>query len=432
MGTIPKLNIRGGEGDVQALNRWADAVTTEFADQRSQVHSSNQKTTTVTNVVNNIIQNPSSIGIKGDGLVHGDAIWEIDPAYVSLRDDFVTGGTTDGTIGEMRWSVGGTNAGVTPFYAAGLGFGNMGEFGWANATTADAPAAIFPLVGNVGYYQQLWPLLENPGWKAIFIWRFHREVDNIGANVAPNFLKKSIYVGLAGMNASSSIIMSKSRPNIFIGARFDTDASDQGGNISDTTIHLEAVTNPIALTRNNTQGTVFDTGLVPAEDVYYRLEIQCIAAGVVTMSLNGSVPKTFTISQMTTTAGASSEVQGSTGQARFLVGTTFFGASGGSKFTIAGLTGVTAPLNGSYVNSVGDAAFQTFAALSAASVTATAVTGWTLTGYPALIPFFSLGNSFAASLVTDLRIMAAFFSFVQNPGVGGGTGAPDPTKSRFF
>ncbi len=40
----------------------------------------------------------------GDGLVHGDAIWETDSAYISWRDDFAFGSPSATTaIGELGW-----------------------------------------------------------------------------------------------------------------------------------------------------------------------------------------------------------------------------------------------------------------------------------------------------------------------------------------
>src|SRR5260370_5135150 len=42
----------------------------------------------------------------GDGLVHGDTIWDSDPAYTILRDDFIAGNATSGTIGDLGWIFG--------------------------------------------------------------------------------------------------------------------------------------------------------------------------------------------------------------------------------------------------------------------------------------------------------------------------------------
>src|SRR5487761_1578593 len=132
MGTIPKLNIKGGEGDVQALNRWADAVTTEFADQKTQIHATAQKTTVVTEAVA-ALPPPA-----GDGLIHGDKIWETDPAYVILRDDFVPYfnttqfAATNALIGELGWNLLGTpslavqQGGIPPY---------IGQLAWQNPGT---------------------------------------------------------------------------------------------------------------------------------------------------------------------------------------------------------------------------------------------------------------------------------------------------------
>lgn len=433
MGTIPKLNIRGGEGDVQALNRWADAVTTEFADQRSQVHSSNQKTTTVTNVVNNIIQNPSSIGIKGDGLVHGDAIWEIDPAYVNLREEFVSGNTGTASIGELGWSP--SQILQVPFYTDGLSAIYGGEFCWGNSTTVGATGLItLALPATSGTHNGTFPLLGQPSWKMIFVWRFHPASESNGTPI--NFLKKSVYVGLVG-SAQALVDRPMNRPALFIGARFDTDATAPA--ISDNTIHLEAVANPFSATnaRNNTQGTVVDTGIVPKTDTYYRLEITCVAAGVFTMSLNGSAPSTFSIPAITYTAGSGSSVGHIAGNSSEIVtmatttpGPVEFG--GGEVVTFAGFTGTLSALNGPQtVISNRNSNNSSFVIKNSANVSGSQ-TGFTATGWPSVFPTFEFGNDSSASPATDTMIACNFFAMVWNPRVGGGTGAPDPTKSRFF
>ena len=46
---------------------------------------------------------------------------------------------------------------------------------------------------------------------------------------------------------------------------------------------------------NNTQGTVIDTGVTPTVSTFHRLDIQCIAAGIITMSFDGAAPQSFTV-----------------------------------------------------------------------------------------------------------------------------------------
>src|SRR4029077_14245652 len=55
----------------------------------------------------------------GDGLIHGDAIWEIDPAYVYIRDDFQSlnlAGITSNFSSEYAWDV---TSSVAPKYVPG-------------------------------------------------------------------------------------------------------------------------------------------------------------------------------------------------------------------------------------------------------------------------------------------------------------------------
>jgi hypothetical protein len=365
-------------------------------------------------------------GSGGDGLVHGDKIWAIDPAYVILRDEFISNST--GGIGQLEWQTFGTLN--TSGYTGGLSAMNIGEFGWANSGIASQTGGlIFSPTPSTGAFQFGFPLLDFPGWKAIFIWRFHPSNDSSGA--AANFLQKSMYIGFAfGVPNIDGAI---TRPNIFIGARYDTDTTAPA--ISDTTIKLEAVENALGPnTRNNTQGTVVNTGVTPAIDTYYRLEISCIASGVVTMSLNGSAPLTFNISTMVATAIVGSTYQASAGLGRI----TFANTTGkppwfaGSQVTIAGLTGTGIPLNGLHTTVPQEGTNNTIVIFdSNLSIGSTAASGFTATGFPALFPIFNWGNDTVAAPTTDTRIMVDYFGFVWNKGLAGATN-PNATLPRYW
>ena len=251
-----------------------------------------------------------------------------------------------------------------------------------------------------------------------------------------SFLKKSVYVGLMG-SSQALVDHAINRPALFIGARFDTDATSPA--ISDTTIHLEAVANPFSATnaRNNTQGTVVDTGVTPSTDTYYRLEITCVAAGVFTMSLNGSTPSTFTIPAITYTAGAGSSVGGTAGNnsrilsmATTTPGPVEFGA--GEIITLAGFTGTLSALNGLQTVVSTRNSSNTFFVIKNSNSVSGAATGWTATGWPSVFPAFLFGNDSTAAPAINTMICCNFFTMVWNPGVGGGTGTPNPTKPRYF
>ena len=387
-----------------------------------------------------------------DGLIHGDAIWETDSAYVFFRDDFmsVTGNISGHGIGELGWELSGNVGGFsTPSNLKGLTVLNTGEFSWSNTTTNNSNpsqgiGALSLGTFNIGPSQpatdvMAWPLLAFPSWKATFIWRFHRTIE-IPSGIAPNFSQKSIYIGLA--NNVDLPTNGWSRPPIFIGARYDTDTTAPA--ISDTTIKLESVQNALPTgstpTRDNTQGTVFDTGITPAEDVYYRLDIICTVAGTVTMSINGAAPQTFTLPKIVITAGsANTAVRANNGEALLQFGTIGglfvthpFGP--GVPVTVAG-TGTSPTLDGNYNTNqtyIASTINDRISYLFAPTVGLATPVGWTVTGFASLIPVILFGNDTQAAPVNDNMICIDYFSFVWNPGVGAGTGTPDPTKSRYF
>src|SRR5579859_336716 len=93
------------------------------------------------------IASDSNGGVKfsssgGDGLVHGDPIWEHDSAYIELRDDFTFGNNIGNSfVGELGWNV--TVASGTAQMLSG-GFPNIGQVElWnGNITSANAGAYI--------------------------------------------------------------------------------------------------------------------------------------------------------------------------------------------------------------------------------------------------------------------------------------------------
>jgi hypothetical protein len=388
-------------------------------------------------------------GSTGDGLIHGDAIWETDSAYIRLRDEFIsaTGNVTGNGIGELGWQLSG-NTGAFQISENHMGLHplHLGEFTWTNSTTNNSTAT--QGIGNIslavtgfgsGSDTEItaWPVLAFPSWKATFVWRFHRPGE-IPANNAPNFGKKSIYIGLG--NDVLPPQLGWTRPSIFIGARYDTDPTAPA--ISDSTIKLEAVQNSLptgnTITRNNTQGTTFDTGITPVEDVYYRLDILCTAAGTVQMAINSATLHSFTLPKFVVTAGsASTAVRANNGEALLQFGTTGgnqvshpFGP--GTPVTVAG-TGTI--LDGTFNTNqtfIGTQANDRISYLFGSTVALATPTGYTVTGYAGLLPIVMFGNDSQAAPATDNRVCVDYFSFVWNPGVGGGTGTADPTKSRYF
>ncbi len=303
---------------------------------------------------------------------------------------------------------------------------HLGELVMGNNGSADGITAIFPQAASVSgtgtINAAVFPLLDYPNWKMTWVWRFTRAQD--GSLTTPaNFNKKTFYIGLAFREGSVN-----SRPSIFIGCRFDKDTTAPA--ISDATLKLEAVVNTVSGGRNNTQGTVVDTGITPTENTWYRLDMLCTAAGVVQMAVNGAAFSSFTIPVYSDSSGGTTS-QRTNGQAQIQYGGLKNPWGNGSKVTVSGITSTNAVLNG----------VQTVLAGGGDTIVAWADTGGTLSlqvdtiatsGLPGVFPWMSFGNDTEASPVVDTSVRIDYFSFVWNPGVGGGTGTPDATKSRYF
>src|SRR5260370_30314361 len=97
----------------------------------------------------------------GDGLVHGDTIWDSDPAYTILRDDFIAGNATSGTIGDLGWIFGVNGTAVAVSQKADS-FPYLGQFQFGpNAATTNTVGGIVLPPANLGFnstgVNSLWP-----------------------------------------------------------------------------------------------------------------------------------------------------------------------------------------------------------------------------------------------------------------------------------
>ena len=295
-----------------------------------------------------------------DGLTHGTTPWESDPSYLILRDDFHAAlGTNDiaGTIptvgiGQLGWALlgttgneGGVIGGVPP---------NVGQYGWSNdATASDAGWLTFGGSGtfsNSDYSQLGWALLDNTGWVASFV--FKVDVPN-PLSSAPNFsmAQTALYVGFCGQAINPWLSVPQSRPDVFIGVRYDTSTTSPA--INDSFFTLEVVANPTFSTpiRNNTQGTTLVTSVAPVQGQWHRLDIICNTAGSVTLVLDGANTLTaavpvfsFTASVGALSANGSSRLNWTTsGSVPQSVWNT------GSNLTVGGFTSSLAPYNGAWL-----------------------------------------------------------------------------------
>ncbi len=465
-------------GGVPSINSTASGVT-KIINQSSTGKSVVLETDGIANADQNVLNIIGGAGITAvsdasggvtlsggggtDGLVHGDSVWPHDSAYVELRDDFINAAQNPASataqIGSLGWALTqGTSGFTSNGFQEGLGSLHIGEMSWGNSSTSNSTPTsgigtlFINTIGPSGSGPETvsWPLLDTAGWKLTFVWRFHRLTDpiiGIGAGTPFDVTQKSMYVGL-GTNVAIPGNQGWSRPPIFIGARYDTDPT--APSIGDTTIHLEAVVNPLPTsttpTRNNTQGTVFNTGVTPTEDVYYRLDIVCEVVGTVTMSLNGSTPQTFVIPKYTADnsgIAVNSDAVGTANSMAILQFGTIGGVrknhpfSTGSQVVVSGFTLGNTPLNGSWTltqsaNNLNATQPTTVAYLEGTVVTGGTPGGWQIVGYPALIPIVMWGNDTQAAPVSRTRICIDFFSFVSNAGIANASAVPDPTKSRYF
>ncbi|MGC1582131.1 MAG: hypothetical protein WA766_11640, partial [Candidatus Acidiferrales bacterium] len=360
----------------------------------------------------------------------------------------------------LKWDSGGAG---TPFPINGI-FPHIGQIGINTTSVANQ---YFWMVGppadasiGQGYRLPAMPLLENPGWKVIFVFN----LASVPFVTTAALTQRSLYIGLTNAgNAGGTNIWSPisptnpPRPPYFLGVRFDQDTTSPS--INDTTLMLEAVANynTAPTTRNNTQGTTFNTGITPAiAGNWCALEIECTAAGVVTMSVTDDAvtslcPRTnaqsFTLPKMQCTAGASSSswefpsssaptgymdiLQSVQGTGTGTTETNFGVWSTGTQITIANLTSTLAVYNGTYIAQLSGSGAGLWIP-TGLSATGTANSTATITGYPALLPCFIFGNDSAATPTANCAMYIDFFGMIINPGVGGGTGTPNPLKSRYW
>lgn len=192
-----------------------------------------------------------------DGLTHGDLVWEHDSAYVELRDDFVpfystTFGQTlpNNPVGELGWflqpssgAINLTQNGGNPPY--------VGWIAWDNNGTASSAASLLLNAGQTAttetpsqFQRNSFALLENPGWKMTWVFKHDGSVQSTG-----NFqiTKKAFYIGLSGAPIQNLTSGTTSRPDIFIGLRYDT-------SVTPGALTLTSVANPGVYTGTITGG----------------------------------------------------------------------------------------------------------------------------------------------------------------------------------
>lgn len=232
--------------------------------------------------------------------------------------------------------------------------------------------------------------------------------------------------------------------------------------ISDTAMKFEYVTNPnmqlnsgTGAVRNNTQGQVFNTGVTPSEGSWYRLDLVCAAAGVVTLTLSGGGSQlaqqqiTCTTVSYGNSSGTSSEVSVDNGVLS-LAPDDFFSSSNlsnmldsffgvGSKITISsttpafsGITGSQTCMGGGPNNTLGGGGAGISCFTNATSFGQT-LGNLVVTGFPAFVPFVNFGNDTSASPTAQTKSLNIdFFSLVWNPALATSPPAINSGYSRYL
>lgn len=407
-----------------------------------------------TNVVREIIGKPQIIPPPvTDGLIHGDAIWEIDPAYVLYRDDFGTAGITNGAIGQLGWNIQSVIAAPTLVINGAVGgFPNFGVLAMTPDTSAAGHGGVLtmtPLGGlanGAGILNTAWmPLLDHPNWQMDFVFCFAQFYPYNSPN-AFTMANTSAYIGLGDLGIGGAV----PRPYSFVGVRFDTDTT--APSIGDTTFVLEASLNAQqgSGTRFNNQGTnggTFVSSITPAAGVWYRLTIQSTTFATVIITLSGggqtTGPQTFTLSPpaYTNTGNTSAllnnfSTSGVMGVASLPSPTTnvngYVTPAPGSIVTLSNFSGGSAFANGTY-SVLGVLGLGQFSVKSPALNSSTPGSAYFLSCYPGVTPIASLCNDSTGGTDPQWRqLMVDFFSLVWNPGVGGRTATPQPNLARYF
>ena len=420
------------------LNRWA-LKTENRLDQAHQ--AANAAPAIVQRAISQIpVTPPSTIT---DGLVHGTLPWVYDPAYTSLRDDFISGNSSTSPIGELGWQFaqvtagtfdyagdGAPNLGVVQIFPTGTGANNGGEIFLSTSTTAL----------NSNWFNSFLPLLDYPGWKMTWVFCLRRPLNaNPASTAAFNITKSSVYIGLgAGFPNTFS-----TRPPVFIGCRYDTDTT--APSINDSTFWLEATLNGIpstTSTRFNNQGTLggaVNTGITPVEREWHRLDISCVESGKVSVTLDNA-GQTFSVSQQISTLNTSLNIVVGNGAVNFGGNITsptntngLPALAPGSLATVAGLTAGLAVNNGTYSVWAQGSNNTTWYAKAQPSAAGGGPTGYTVTAYPALTPVaLYLNDSSGSAPASGTRSIAVdFFSLVWNKGLSNPSYVPISTNPRY-
>lgn len=367
------------EGKIASLNRWADYIETQLRQTNNAVAFVNNKAVSTT------INNGSSVAPIYQDHFHGPLAGT------------AGGGVSGLSVGQLGWNIVGNITTAGGYFGGAID--HPGQFAWSNtAVASQAGWLMFNVNGgnsNGLFNQNGMALGEENGWTATFVFK----LDSVlGSSPLFDTTKKSIYIGLVGPTIAGTFTgVPTSRPDVFVGVRFDTSTTSPSINDSKYTLEVVGNTSFTTFARNNTQGTTKTTATAPTIGQWQTLTITCTTTGNVTLTFNDgttlstSVP-TVTLSSISGAGFAQNGVARVNWTPSGSVPISPWGAS--SSVTISGFTAGRVGLNGTFPiigADNGDVWFHLGSTITNGSDTIT------LAGFPSLQPCFMLGNDDTAA-----------------------------------
>jgi hypothetical protein len=275
-----------------------------------------------------------------------------------------------------------------------------------------------------------------------------------------------------GVAVTAAGQMSFTAPSL--AAAWLNDSSVAGSGTGGTnTFKFEYINNPSlqgnACRKNNqVSGFVFDTGITPAPNHWYRLDLACAVTGVVNLTLTDNTTgaqftQAITVPKLTLPTGNSvswnpDNTFGLAVQQVLTIGGVDFGTSGthvstggtypqigpGTVLNWVSVSGGGSPMNGvpqvveEHQRVAGPSSTEVYRWTPTAGVTAAATTGGSCTYYPCLGPCFIFGEDDTVGTSSQgsgqyKGIFIDYFSFIWNPNLGpNAPGTPNPKKARYF
>lgn len=398
----------------------AAAAAAGLALQTNGIANPNQSLQNLIVVGGTIAANPDGsvvITIPEAGSTNAFSLIDLFPSSVGASSINGTPNTTG--IGQLGWNLFGVTG--TLLGNTGGAFPNIGQYGWPNSAVA-SQAGWLTLAGsgnfsNGSHSQLTYAVAENPGTGAVFTFTFKIDTPN-PLSSAPNFntSQMAMYVGLVGPAIQVYTSDTISRPDVFIGVRFDTSTSAPA--INDTYLTLEVVANGTTASpaRNNTQGVTMVTGIPPTQGSWHTLTIAFTAGGTVTLTLDGTETLSTPVPVFSIATSFTGLAQNGAAKLNWSTSGGVFESvwNTGTTLTVAGFSAGLKGLDGVWTLTASDQQDVGFDAPGVSIVGATE--NGTISGYPSFIPVFMMGNDDTVSPTGGERAMIVnYFSLIWNP-----------------